>query len=63
MKFAIMGTVIAATVIGALPASAEVVVRTGGSGIAVQERHHGWSKDATVAGAIITPNAARSALP
>ena len=44
MKFAIMGAVIAATVIGALPASAEVVVRAGGNGIAVQERHHGWEQ-------------------
>lgn len=44
MKFAIMGAVIAATFIGALPASAEVVVRAGGNGIAVQERHHGWEQ-------------------
>ena len=44
MKFAIMGAVIAATVIGALPASAEVLVRAGGNGIAVQERHHGWEQ-------------------
>jgi hypothetical protein len=44
MKFAILGAVIAATVLGALPASAEVVVRAGGNGIAVGERHHneGW---------------------
>ncbi len=44
MKIAILGAVIVATVIGALPASAEVVVRAGGDGIAVQERHHGWEQ-------------------
>lgn len=41
MKFAIMGAVIAATVISALPASAEVVIRAGEGGVAVGERHHG----------------------
>ena len=40
MKFAIMGAIIAATVISALPASAEVVVRAGEGGVAVGERHH-----------------------
>ncbi|MCX7297149.1 MAG: hypothetical protein NTU64_09780 [Hyphomicrobiales bacterium] len=39
MKFAIMGAVLAATVISALPASAEVVIRAGESGVAVGERH------------------------
>lgn len=42
MKLAIMGAVIAATVIGALPASAEVVVRAGPAGVSVGERHDGW---------------------
>ena len=43
MKLAIMGAVIAATIIGALPASAEVVVRAGDNGVAVGERHDsGW---------------------
>ncbi|HEY4140778.1 MAG TPA: hypothetical protein VGM57_05150 [Pseudolabrys sp.] len=47
MKILVLGAVIAATVIGALPASAEVVVRAGGSGVAVHEnhdrgRHEGW---------------------
>jgi hypothetical protein len=40
MKIAIMGVVIAATVISALPASAEVVVRAGENGVAIGERHH-----------------------
>lgn len=40
MKFAIMVAVLAATVISALPASAEVVVRAGEGGIAISERHH-----------------------
>ena len=39
LKFAIMGAVLAATVISALPASAEVVIRAGESGVAVGERH------------------------
>lgn len=40
MKYAIIGAVLAATVLGALPASAEVVVRAGPGGVAVGERHH-----------------------
>ena len=35
MKFAIMGAVLAATVLTALPASAEVVIRAGEGGVAV----------------------------
>ena len=46
MKFAIMGVVLAATVMNALPASAEVVIRAGEGGVAVGERHHdrGWRR-------------------
>jgi hypothetical protein len=46
MKFAIMGVVLAATVMSALPASAEVVIRAGEGGVAVGERHHdrGWRR-------------------
>lgn len=45
MKIAILGAVIAATVIGALPASAEVVIRAGGNGVGVHERHNGdWRR-------------------
>lgn len=40
MKIAIMGAIIAATVISALPASAQVVVRAGENGVAVGERRH-----------------------
>jgi hypothetical protein len=47
MKILVLGSVIAATVIGALPASAQVVVREGGSRVVVGEhhdngRHEGW---------------------
>lgn len=47
MKLLVLGAVLAATVIGALPASAEVVVRGGGDGVVVREhsdygRHEGW---------------------
>ncbi len=40
MKFAIMGAVLAATVMSALPASAEVVIRAGEGGVAVGARHN-----------------------
>lgn len=40
MKIAIMGAIVAATVLSALPASAEVVVRAGENGVAVGERHN-----------------------
>ncbi len=40
MKFAIMGAVLAASVIAALPASAEVVIRAGEGGVAVGTRHN-----------------------
>jgi len=38
MRLAIMGAVIGATLLGALPASAEVVIRAGQRGVAVHER-------------------------
>jgi hypothetical protein len=44
MKFAIMGAVIAATVITALPASAQVVLRADSNGVAVRERHNGYEQ-------------------
>lgn len=40
MKIAIMGAIIAATVISALPASAETVIRAGENGVVVGERHN-----------------------
>lgn len=47
MKLAIIGAVMGATLIGALPASAEVVVRAGDSGVVVHRHvdhghHYGW---------------------
>jgi hypothetical protein len=47
MKILILSAAIAATVIGALPASAQVVIREGGSRVTVREhydngRHEGW---------------------
>lgn len=44
MKFAILGAVIAATVLGALPASAQVEIRTERSGVVVQERYNGYEQ-------------------
>ena len=38
MRLAILGAVIGATLLGALPASAEVVIRAGEGGVAVHER-------------------------
>ncbi len=38
MRLAILGAVIGATLLGALPASAEVVIRAGQGGVAVHER-------------------------
>jgi hypothetical protein len=38
MRLAIMGAVIGATLVGALPASAEVVIRAGEGGVAIHER-------------------------
>ena len=40
MKIAIMGAIVAATVLSALPASAEVMVRAGENGVAVGERQN-----------------------
>lgn len=42
MKIWIAGAVLGATLIGVMPASAEVVVRAGGNGVVVREgyRHH-----------------------
>lgn len=40
MKLAIMGAVFAATIISALPASAQVVVRTDSNGVVVSQRHN-----------------------
>ena len=46
MKLLILGAVIGATLLGALPASAEVVVRAGENGVVVRERDHdGWRRD------------------
>jgi hypothetical protein len=46
MKILVLGAVIAATVIGAMPASAQVVVREGGARVVVGDhdrgRHEGW---------------------
>ena len=49
MKLLVLGAVLAATVMGALPASAEVVVRGGSDGVVVREhrdegRHEGWRR-------------------
>jgi hypothetical protein len=46
MRLLILSAAIAATVLGALPASAEVVIRAGEGGVAVGERHHdeGWRR-------------------
>ena len=47
MKLLVLGAVIAATVIGALPASAQIVIQGGGDRVVVREhsdrgRHEGW---------------------
>ena len=49
MKILVLSAAIAATVIGALPASAEVVVREGGNRVVVGQhhdygRHEGWRR-------------------
>jgi hypothetical protein len=38
MRMLVLGAAIAATVLGAIPASAEVVIRAGEGGVAVHER-------------------------
>ena len=38
MRLLVLGAAVAATIMGALPASAEVVIRTGEGGVAVHER-------------------------
>jgi hypothetical protein len=50
MKILVLSAAIAATVIGALPASAQVVIREGGDRVVVREhrdngRHEGWRHD------------------
>jgi hypothetical protein len=45
MRLAIIGAVIGATVLGALPASAEVVIRAGEGGVAVHERDGDRDRD------------------
>jgi hypothetical protein len=40
MRLIILSAAIAATVLGAIPASAEVVIRAGESGVAIGERDH-----------------------
>ncbi|MBI1203507.1 MAG: hypothetical protein GC182_13450 [Rhodopseudomonas sp.] len=47
MKIAIIGAVVGAALLSALPASAEVVVHAGGNGVVVREHvdhghHYGW---------------------
>jgi len=46
MRLLVLSAAIAATVLGVLPASAEVVIRAGEGGVAVGERHHdeGWRR-------------------
>lgn len=40
MRFAILGAVIGAFVMGALPVKAEVIVREGGNGVVIREGVH-----------------------